>query len=215
MLENDMSYNEIGMALGRSDMSIRYALLRNFNLKRTDVHSSRISKTCLQCGKLFRVTLGNDRKYNHKFCSQSCSAIYNNSRKIKKKKYCLCCGKELHAGSKYCDNICKSKYERENIILKWLNNEIVGHHKTGSYSLILAIKNWVFERAGSRCEECGNDDTNPHTGNTILQTHHVDGDASNNRPDNLKILCPNCHAKTSTYGNISNNKSARIRKQYR
>lgn len=32
-----------------------------------------------------------------------------------------------------------------------------------------------------------------------LELEHVDGDHYNNTLENLKILCPNCHAKTPTY----------------
>jgi len=27
----------------------------------------------------------------------------------------------------------------------------------------------------------------------ILEVHHIDGDRSNNEPENLRIICPNCH----------------------
>ena len=29
--------------------------------------------------------------------------------------------------------------------------------------------------------------------NEILEVHHIDGDRSNNEPENLRIICPNCH----------------------
>jgi hypothetical protein len=32
-----------------------------------------------------------------------------------------------------------------------------------------------------------------------LELDHIDGDKSNNRLDNLRMLCPNCHAFTPTY----------------
>lgn len=32
-----------------------------------------------------------------------------------------------------------------------------------------------------------------------LELEHIDGDHSNNRIENLTILCPNCHAQTATY----------------
>ena len=32
-----------------------------------------------------------------------------------------------------------------------------------------------------------------------LHVDHIDGDFHNNRADNLRFLCPNCHSQTATY----------------
>lgn len=47
-----------------------------------------------------------------------------------------------------------------------------------------------------------------------LQIDHIDGDIVNNLPDNLRFLCPNCHAQTPTFGsgNIKINKGWRVGK---
>lgn len=34
----------------------------------------------------------------------------------------------------------------------------------------------------------------------VLQVDHIDGDFSNNRKENLRFLCPNCHSQTETFG---------------
>lgn len=48
-----------------------------------------------------------------------------------------------------------------------------------------------------RCECCM---LNEWLGEPIpLELDHIDGDHYNNTIENLKILCPNCHAKTPTY----------------
>ena len=50
---------------------------------------------------------------------------------------------------------------------------------------------------GHKCENCG---LTEWLGEEIpLEVHHQDGDHLNNELDNLKLLCPNCHAKTENY----------------
>jgi 5-methylcytosine-specific restriction endonuclease McrA len=49
-----------------------------------------------------------------------------------------------------------------------------------------------------RCEACGLTDWQ---GAPIsLQLHHVNGDGHDNRLINLRLLCPNCHSQTDTWG---------------
>lgn len=43
-----------------------------------------------------------------------------------------------------------------------------------------------------------------------LQIDHIDGDYSNNHPDNLRFLCPNCHSQTPTFGNKKKPKCCKL-----
>lgn len=49
-----------------------------------------------------------------------------------------------------------------------------------------------------KCVNCGCDG-NWQGGVISLEIDHIDGDNSNNELDNLRYLCPNCHALTETY----------------
>ena len=55
-----------------------------------------------------------------------------------------------------------------------------------------------------RCEKCGNTEW---LGKPIpLELHHINGDNTDNRLENLQMLCPNCHSLTDNYR--GKNKSA-------
>lgn len=53
------------------------------------------------------------------------------------------------------------------------------------------------ERGYRKCEICQNEFWN---GKPIpLEIHHIDGDHSNKSPDNIQMVCPNCHTQTDNY----------------
>ncbi len=51
------------------------------------------------------------------------------------------------------------------------------------------------------CEECGLTEWRGRP--LFLSLHHINGDAQDNRLDNLAVLCPNCHAQTPNFGSLN------------
>lgn len=51
---------------------------------------------------------------------------------------------------------------------------------------------------GKKCEECGWKKMS-EDGRIPLELDHVNGDRNDNRLENLRILCPNCHSLKSTH----------------
>lgn len=60
------------------------------------------------------------------------------------------------------------------------------------------LKKWLVETVGDKCAVCG---LLPEwCGLPLsLQVDHIDGDNKNNQPNNLRLVCPNCHSQTETF----------------
>src|SRR5271157_822312 len=106
---------------------------------------------------------------------------------------CLQCGVECKHGpskvNKYCSNQCQADWI-------WLNETkpaIEAGTKTAN--AVECLKRYLREEVGDICAECGQ----PPLWNRkplVLQLDHKDGNSDNNKPDNIRLICPNCHTQT-------------------
>ena len=81
----------------------------------------------------------------------------------------------------------------------------VGTHPGGQY-----LKTLLVEVAGReyKCEDCGI--TEWQGQNLKLQVDHINGIHHDNRLENLRFLCPNCHSQTETYCGAGNTGSHKV-----
>jgi len=61
------------------------------------------------------------------------------------------------------------------------------------------VRRHIIEAVGEKCQRCGWNERNPFTGRVPIEIEHIDGNWQNNAPDNIGVLCPNCHALTATF----------------
>lgn len=61
------------------------------------------------------------------------------------------------------------------------------------------IRKKIFEERGRKCERCGWCEVNPFNGHIPVQIDHINGDNTDHRPENLMVLCPNCHSLTEHF----------------
>lgn len=127
-------------------------------------------------------------------------------------KTCLNCSKELTNSNNYCSNKCQQTKSQNEKITQWLNNEISGMKKGAR--LISCVRTYLLEKADHKCEVCGWNKINPTTGKCPLEINHLDGNATNNRPENLQVICPNCHSLTSTWKALNKGNGNKERLRY-
>lgn len=165
---------------------------------------------CLCCGK--EITGRN--KNTKKFCNSSCAATYNNklrpkkqkeNKKVKKeKRFCINCGNTLKNHQKnFCRLCCSIDYRYNEYIKRWKNGEETG--LKGEYGISNNIRRYLKEKYNNKCQLCGWGEINTFTGKVPLEVHHIDGDYTNNKEENLQLLCPNCHSLTETFKNSNKN----------
>lgn len=155
-------------------------------------------------------------KRTNTFCSHSCSARYNNlgvnrhsASGVLIDKYCATCGKVLDQHNKiYCSIKCHKDHIHTEYIKNWLSGKNDGSRGIGEISR--HIRRYMLEQAENQCSECGWGKINPTTGHSFLAIHHIDGHSDNNHPDNLRVLCPNCHSLTPTFGSLNIGNGRRV-----
>ena len=91
------------------------------------------------------------------------------------------------------------EYKFKEYIQKWQRGEIDGTTGEAWIDLSKYIRRYIFEKYNNKCAKCGWSEINPYTGKLPLEIEHIDGDATNNKEENLTLLCPNCHSLTKTY----------------
>ena len=111
---------------------------------------------------------------------------------------CLHCKKEMQyrrgCSNTYCDNKCQKNYERDARITEWLHEG-----KSWPKQVTKWAKHYLIETRGYKCEVCKLSEWNKQK--IHLECDHIDGIHYNNTPDNLRLICPNCHSQTKTYKN--------------
>lgn len=211
-IENNLTFYEISQLLeNRVENSIRLKAQR-LGLKSKSKDNLKETKECLNCNIIFTSLKSEERK----FCSSSCSTIYNNKLREKKETNiisCKNCSKDIllskNINRVFCSKKCHRDYEYDERIILWKQNKLTGY-KGKNKSIAPWLRKYLFNLRGAKCERCGWDVVHPIDGKPLVEINHIDGNAENNSENNLEILCPNCHSMTHNF-RARNKNSTRIR----
>ena|SRR5882672_2557929 len=95
--------------------------------------------------------------------------------------------------NKYCSSKCDQEFRFKIRYNLWIKNELIVPDSYGAR----ALKRLVSFRDGYKCSECS---LSEWRGKKLsLELEHKDGNHQNNEPENVCLLCPNCHSQTPTF----------------
>lgn len=108
---------------------------------------------------------------------------------------CKNCEKEFdYSPSQSSGMFCSWKCSGQSRLKQKFNKGTLWSKRMGTY---------LKELRENKCEVCGITEWNGKP--IVFQIDHTNGDRMDNTLENLKVICPNCHSQTETYGikNIS------------
>lgn len=150
------------------------------------------------------------RRNKPMYCGHECS---NKARYQEIKKTCKWCQnsytpKYNPKSREFCSYECSGYDIANRNYIKYIKSWKEGKEQggAGKYKTAISghIKKYLFEKYNNKCAECGWSEINKFTGRIPLQVDHKDGDWLNNSEENLRLICPNCHALSCNYKSLNN-----------
>jgi len=130
------------------------------------------------------------RSVKAKYCSSACAKLRFEHRRPN----CAHCGKKIKRHQyKYCSLGCQHAHDFQTRAAE-LEAGTYPTYKCNGF-----IRRYLVHRFGEKCARCGWSERHSKTGRVPVEVEHIDGDYKNNRPENLVLLCPNCHSLTDTF----------------
>jgi hypothetical protein len=143
-------------------------------------HGKSYNNRCIDCGIRIDYKATRCKKCFGKSETGENNPGYTNGASLLKKS-CVDCGKSINYMSTRCYSCAK---------IGKLSPFYIDGKSSSLYTYeFIKIRIVIRKRDRYKCQRCGK------TGRTV---HHIDYDKSNNKPENLIVLCKSCHGKTNS-----------------
>lgn len=186
---------------------------------------------CNKCSKSFKKTMTEETYLSKKihYCSRSCSNSRGpRSEEVKNKisnsmKELISNGKLKVPGTiswtesskeKMKITINANKIERYDTIFEtWIRNDwsVLNTYSKDPNGIAVLLKKVLIFKLGPNCSICNWSGMNPKSNKPCVQLDHIDGDFTNNSFSNVRLLCPNCHSMTPTYGALNKGNGRKLK----
>jgi 5-methylcytosine-specific restriction endonuclease McrA len=111
---------------------------------------------------------------------------------------CKECNKEFTFGysktGQFCSNECNGIFKSRKHKEDWYAHKLKRIERA-------TVRKYLSEDRGYKCEVCGISEWQDKK--LTLHVDHIDGNPGDDRPENMRLLCPNCHSQTDFLGNAN------------
>lgn len=171
-------------------------------------------RKCLNflCENYFTVSPSDKQK----FCSIQCWCLVRRNCREKVALYCTTCGKLIthRNASRFCSLKCQAANNYNRYIQRWKTGSENGNIGISTRFVSRYIMRYLREKYQNKCSLCGWNQRNPVTDKVPLEVDHIDGNSGNNKEENLRLICPNCHSLTPYFRNLNKGNGRAWRLQY-
>lgn len=171
-------------------------------------------RNCLNrsCKNSFTVPPSDKQRY----CSKSCWYLIKQEYRLKFCPSCLSCEKIISqkGASKFCSLRCQATNNYKEYISRWKQGLEDGNKGIKTRIISRHLRRYLQEKYKDKCSLCGWNTKHTVTGVVPLEVDHIDGNAENNKEENLRLICPNCHSLTPSFRNLNKGKGRGWRLTY-